>query len=74
MTKQPTSREQALAAFVARKAEIDEMLARLQALSDEHFGAEPDAVDWGDVGTVSHYAEQLRRITGMAFQEGDHAA
>ena len=28
----------ALEAFVARKAEIDAMLDRLKALSDEHFG------------------------------------
>ena len=32
------SNDDALAAFVARKAEIDAMLTRLQALSDDHFG------------------------------------
>jgi hypothetical protein len=32
------SSEQALAAFVSKKAEIDAMLTRLQALSDDHFG------------------------------------
>ena len=31
------SREQALAAFVSKKAEIDAMLTRLQTLSDDHF-------------------------------------
>jgi hypothetical protein len=36
------SNEDALAAFVQRKAEIDAMLARLQALSDDHFGYGPD--------------------------------
>ena len=36
------SKEQALAAFVSRKAEIDEMLTRLQALSDDHFNYSPD--------------------------------
>ena len=35
------SNEDALAAFVQRKAEIDAMLTRLQALSDEHFGFAP---------------------------------
>ena len=35
------SNEDALAAFVQKKAEIDTMLTRLQALSDEHFGLHP---------------------------------
>ena len=68
------SSEDALAAFVSRKAEIDTMLARLQALSDDHFGYAPDAVTWSHVGTLEHYAELLKRITDMAFKEGEHAA
>ena len=35
------SREQALAAFISKKAEIDTMLTRLPALSDDHFGLCP---------------------------------
>ncbi|SFD20991.1 hypothetical protein SAMN04488094_12055, partial [Tropicimonas isoalkanivorans] len=31
------NKEAALNAFIGKKAEIDEMLARLQALSDDHF-------------------------------------
>ena len=65
---------QALRAFIARKAEIDEMLARLHALSDEHFNAHPDEIHWGHVGDLGHYAEQLRIITDRAFHEGEHAA
>jgi len=68
------SKEQALAAFVSKKAEIDAMLTRLQALSDDHFGYAPDDVTWSHVGTLEHYAELLKRITDSAFQEGDHAA
>ena len=68
------SREQALATFVQRKAEIDAMLSRLQSLSDDHFGVAPDDVTWGDVGSLGHYAELLKRITDMAFSEGEHAA
>ena len=65
--------EQALAAFVARKAEIDRMLARLQSLSDEHFGWAPDEITWSHVGTLGDYAELLKRITDSAFKEGQHA-
>ena len=50
------------------------MLTRLQALSDEHFGVAPDEVTWGDVGSLEHHAELLKRITDMAFHEGEHAA
>jgi hypothetical protein len=34
----------------------------------------PDEVTWGDVGTLEHHAELLKRITDMAFREGEHAA
>jgi hypothetical protein len=68
------SNEDALAAFVQRKAEIDAMLARVQTLSDEHFGVAPDEVTWGHVGTLEHHAELLKRTTDMAFNEGEHSA
>ncbi len=67
------NREAALAAFVGKKAEIDEMLARLQALSDDHFNAHPDEINWGHVGTLEHYASLLKRITDSAFCEGEYA-
>lgn len=63
----------ALEAFVAKKAEIDAMLARLQALSDDHFNAHPDEVTWANVGTLEHYASLLKRISDSAFGEGEHA-
>ena len=64
---------EAVAAFMNRKAEIDAMLQRLQALSDDHFDADPETIHWGHVGTLSHYAELLKRITDSAFNEGEHA-
>ena len=66
-------RRTALDAYVATKTEIDTMLARLKALSDDHFNVAPDAVTWGDVGTLAHYAELLKRITDSAFREGEYA-
>ena len=68
------SQEQALAAFVSKKAELVAMLTRLQALSEDHFGYAPDEMTWSHLGTLEHYAELLKRITDSAFQEGDHAA
>ncbi len=72
MTRAPRN-AQALDAFIARKVEIDAMLARLAAFSDEHFKVHPDEVHWGHVGTLAHYAELLKRITDSAFREGEHA-
>lgn len=63
----------ALDAFIARKTEIDAMLARLQALSEEHFGVSPDEVTWGHVGDLAHYAESLKQISDAAFKEGEYA-
>ena len=67
------NQEAALAAFMEKKAEIDEMLARLQGLSDDHFSAHPDEINWGHVGTLEHYASLLKRITDSAFGEGEFA-
>lgn len=68
-----TIRPTAQNAFLAKKAEIDAMLARLQALSDEHFNCHPDEIHWGHVGDLEHYASLLKRITDSAFKEGEHA-
>jgi hypothetical protein len=67
------SREQVLAAFVSKKVEIDAILTRLQALSDDHFNYSPDEIDLGHVGTLGYYAELLKRVTDSAFKEGECA-
>ena len=75
MPREPArTNDAALAAFIAKKAEIDAMLARLQRLSVDHFNAHPDEINWGHVGTLNHYASLLRQITDAAFKEGEHAA
>jgi hypothetical protein len=66
------NKQAALNAFVAKKAEIDARLARLQALSDDHFETHPDEVGWAMVGTLEHYNGLLKRITDSAFGEGEY--
>ncbi len=73
-TRRATDNSKALDAFLAAKREIDTMLERLKALSDDHFETNPDEINWGDVGTLNHYASLLRQITDSAFHEGEHAA
>jgi hypothetical protein len=67
------SKEEAIAAFVSKKAEIDEILTRLQALSDDHFNYSPDDITRDHVGTLGYYAEMLKRVTDSAFKEGECA-
>jgi len=66
-------RRTALDAYIAKKTEIDTMLARLAVLSQDHFNVGPDEVNWGHVGTLTYYAGLLKRITDRAFKEGKHA-
>ncbi len=67
------NKQAARAAFLSKKVEIDEMLARLTALSDDHFDCSPDEIQWGNVGDLNHYASLLKRITDSAFSEGEFA-
>lgn len=72
-TRRATDNSKALDAFLSAKVEIDAMLERLRALSDDHFGTHPDEINWGHVGSLNHYASLLRQITDSAFKEGEHA-
>ncbi len=49
------------------------MLARLAAMSDDHFNTNPDEINWADVGTLEHYRAKLREICDSAFHEGEYA-
>ena len=73
MTRRATDNSNALDAFLAAKFEIDVMLERLAALSEDHFDTNPDEIDWGHVGTLNHYRDRLREITDSAFNEGEFA-
>jgi hypothetical protein len=51
-TTRRATNDEALAAFVTRKAEIDAMLERLVAFSDDHFGVAPEEVHWEHLWTA----------------------
>ncbi|KJS41404.1 MAG: hypothetical protein VR71_18715 [Roseovarius sp. BRH_c41] len=70
-SRAPKQNDKALSAFLAAKAEIDTMLERLKTLSEEHFDVSPEEINWGHVGTLTHYAGLLRQITDSAFREGE---
>ncbi|WP_299365176.1 hypothetical protein [uncultured Paracoccus sp.] len=73
MTRHATANSKALDAFLTAKFEIDAMLERLAALSADHFGTDPDEINWGHVGTLNHYRAKLREITDSASRDGEHA-
>lgn len=68
-----TNARTAIDAFISAKLEIDNMLERLKALSDDHFNSNPDEINWADVGTLDHYRAKLREICDSAFHEGEYA-
>jgi putative heme iron utilization protein len=72
-TRRATDNTKALDAFMTAKFQIDAMLERLQALSADHFETHPDAINWGDVATLTHYRDRLREISDAAFREGEFA-
>ncbi|HIC65946.1 MAG TPA: hypothetical protein EYO87_08110 [Paracoccus sp.] len=75
MTRQTArTNDAALAAFIAKKAEVDAMLARLQDFSQDHFGADPERLNWGDVGNLEYQAHLLKQISDFAFREGERVA
>ena len=61
-TRAPKNNDAALASFIAGKAEIDALLARIQDASADHFGTEPEAVTWGHVGSLGFVTERLKEI------------
>ena len=73
MSKKTTNHENAQSTFIAKKAEIDVILARLQNLSADHFAVDPDKVDWGDVGTIGHVLDYLQEASDFIFHEGEYA-
>jgi hypothetical protein len=53
-TRRATEGSKALDAFMTTQLWIDAMVARLTALSDDHFEAHLGEINWGDVGTPNH--------------------
>lgn len=67
------NREKARDAFAQKKIQIDAMLGRIKAHSNNHFDVPHDHVNWADVGSLSFCIGQLNRITDHLFDEGENA-
>ena len=49
-------------AALTRRAEVESMLARLQARSDALFEKRPSDISWADVGKLDRLAGRLREV------------
>jgi hypothetical protein len=67
------NQENSLAAFLAKKAEFDALLAELQQASDNHFGADPEAVLWGETAWLADATAKLKEIADQHFKRGEYA-
>jgi hypothetical protein len=67
------NQQKSLDAFLAEKARFDAMVAELQRMSADHFGADPDAVLWGEHGTHQHWNGLLARVTDAYSKRGEWA-
>jgi hypothetical protein len=67
------NQQKSLEAFLAKKAEFDALLAELQQMSTDHFGADPEAVLWGEAANLEHWNSRLRQVTDAYFRRGEHA-
>ncbi len=74
MTKREANQQQSLNLFLARKAEFDRMVAELQQMSSDHFGADPEGVLWCEAATLGDWNTMLREITDAYFRRGEFAA
>ena len=58
-------------AFIAECLKISSLLADITDHCENHFGFDPDAIDWGHVGTAAKVAADLRQIAAMLGKEGE---
>jgi hemerythrin len=67
------NQERSLETFLAKKAEFDALLAELQQASEDHFGADPETVLWGEAAWLSDAIAKLMDIADQHFRRGEYA-
>ena len=65
------AKQTALDAYLARTAAIHAKLERLQQLADDHFGHDPDAINWSHVGDLCRVESALDDL--LAIFGGEQA-
>jgi hypothetical protein len=73
-TRAARNQEGSLAAFLAKKVEFDALLAELQQASDDHFGADPEAVLWSEAAWLADATARLKDIADQHVRRGEYRA
>ena len=68
------NQDRSLEAFLAEKARFDAMVAELQQMSADHFGADPETVLWGEAAWLSDATAKLKDIADQHFRRGEYEA
>ena len=68
------NQERSLVAFLAKKAEFDALLAELTQASEDHFGADPEAVLWGEAAWLHDATAKRKEIADQHVRRGEYAA
>jgi hypothetical protein len=74
ISRREANQQRSLEAFLAKKAEFDALLAELQQASEDHFGADPEAVLWGETAWLHDATAKLKGIADAHFRRGEYAA
>ncbi len=70
---QKKQKETAIDAYIGKAGNIQAMLERLTEAAGDHFGDDPDNINWSHVGSVDHIEEKLKYLCDVVFKEGEHA-
>jgi hypothetical protein len=71
--REAANQQKSLEAFMAAKAEFDALVAELQAMSADHFGADPEEVVWEHAEMLKDWNTRLRDITDAYHRRGEYA-
>jgi hypothetical protein len=74
MTKREANQQRSLEAFLEKKTEFDVVLAELRQASDDHFGADPETVLWGEAAWLADATAKLKDIADQHFRRGEYSA
>jgi hypothetical protein len=71
--REAANQQRSLEAFMAAKAEFDALVAELQAMSADHFGADPETAVWEHAEMLKDWNARLRDMTDAYHRRGEYA-
>ena len=68
-TKKAQRQTPAVNAYFEKYSSIQDKIAILQDLADDHFGHDPDEINWAHVGDLGHVESALDDLLAMFEHE-----